>query len=218
MKLGRGKNQADKALVLPQRSDVVTLIRPGGEQIPARVAERGPNTLVVLIMFHIEPLTASQLEKLILEFPTQRGLVRLVGTVSVEDRDLLRFSDLRSAEVLQQREYVRVKANRPVLVYLGSNQLPVQSYTVDLSGGGLLIAGPDTLEIGEEVQFQLTLDSGSVPIVGVGAVVRSDVKGHRAISFSTISDVDRRRLVRFIFECQRAERRRGLEVNDARGD
>jgi PilZ domain len=218
MKLGRGKNQAAKAIVLPKRSDVVTLLRTGGEQIPARVAERGPNTLVVLIMFPIEPLSQSELEKLIVEFPSPRGLVRLAGTVSVEDRDLLRFTDLHAAEVLQQREYVRVKANRPVLVYLGANNLPVQSYTVDLSGGGLLIAGPDMLEIGEEVQFQLTLDSGSVPIVGVGSVVRSDVKGRRAISFNSISDLDRRRLVKFIFECQRTERRRGLEVSEGRGD
>jgi hypothetical protein len=218
MKLGRGKSQAAKPIALPQRSEVVTLLRSGGEQIPARVAERGPNMLVVLIMFPIEPLSESELEKLVLEFPSPRGLVRLCGTVTVEDRDLLRFSELHSPEVLQKREYVRVKANRPVLVYLGANNLPVQSYTVDLSGGGLLIAGPDMLEIGEEVQFQLTLDSASAPIVGMGAVVRSDVKGHRAISFSKISDLERRRLVKFIFECQRAERRRGLEVSDARGD
>jgi hypothetical protein len=213
MKLKRPRPDASGPVVLPARSEVVTLLCQE-EQIPARVHERGLNTLVVLIMFPIAPLSESQLEKLILEFPTPRGLVRLRGTVTVEDRDLLRFSDLSSAEVLQKREYVRVNANRPVLLYEGKDHLPIQSYTVDLSGGGLLLAGPDTLKIGEEVSFQLTLAAGGVPIKGTGTVVRSDVKGRRAISLKEISDVDHRRLVRFIFDCQRAERRRKLDVSD----
>jgi c-di-GMP-binding flagellar brake protein YcgR len=120
--------------------------------------------------------------------------------------------------VSQQREFVRLKANRPVLVYLGRDRIPIQSYAVDLAGGGLLLAGPDVLEIGEEVEFQLTLTPGSAPIVGVGTVVRSDIKGRRAISFSEMSDGNRRRLVRFIFECERAERRRMLEANERDGN
>jgi len=45
-------------------------------------------------------------------------------------------------------------------------------------------------------------------------VVRIDPQGRRAVEFDSISDLDRRRLVRFIFECQRSERRRGLEGDD----
>jgi c-di-GMP-binding flagellar brake protein YcgR len=88
---------------------------------------------------------------------------------------------------------------------------------VDLAGGGLLLAGPDVLEIGEQVEFQLTLDPQAPPIAGVGTVVRTDVKGHRAISFSEMSDLNRRRVVRFIFERERAERRRMLEANEPDG-
>jgi c-di-GMP-binding flagellar brake protein YcgR len=45
--------------------------------------------------------------------------------------------------------------------------------------------------------------------------VRVDRQGRRAAVFHEISDLDRRRLVRFIFECQRTERQRGLrEEND----
>ena len=39
----------------------------------------------------------------------------------------------------------------------------------------------------------------------------------RAICFDEIAEGDHRRLVRYIFECQRAERRRGLERSDGRG-
>jgi c-di-GMP-binding flagellar brake protein YcgR len=120
--------------------------------------------------------------------------------------------------VSQQREYVRLKADRPVLVHLGKDRLPIRSYAVDIAGGGLLLAGPDVLEIGEQVEFQLTLKPGGPPIEGVGTVVRSDVKGRRAISFSEMSDGNRRRLVRFIFECERAERRRMLEADERDGN
>jgi c-di-GMP-binding flagellar brake protein YcgR len=120
--------------------------------------------------------------------------------------------------VSQRREFVRLQARRPVLLLLGSDRRPIQSYVVDIAGGGLLLAGPDVLEVGEQVEFQLTLDPGSPPVVGAGTVVRCDVKGHRAISFSEMSDLNRRRLVRFIFACERAERRRMLEAGERDGN
>jgi c-di-GMP-binding flagellar brake protein YcgR len=120
--------------------------------------------------------------------------------------------------VTQQREFVRLKANRPVLVYAGRDRRPVHSYAVDLAGGGLLLAGPDVLEIGESVEFQLMLTPGGEPVVGVGTVVRSDVEGRRAISFTDVSDLNRRRVVRFIFERERAERRRMLEADERDGN
>jgi c-di-GMP-binding flagellar brake protein YcgR len=92
--------------------------------------------------------------------------------------------------------------------------MQMQSFTVDVSGGGLLLAGPDTLAVGEELTFRLTLTPGVTPVSGTGRVVRVDGQGRRAVEFESISDLDRRRLVRFIFECQRDERRRGLEGDD----
>ena len=124
---------------------------------------------------------------------------------------MLTLTAPRSVEVLQEREYVRIRSARPVLVYAAREGMRIQSFTVDVSGGGLLLAGPDTLAIGEELTFSLTLTPGVTPVSGRGRVVRVDPQGRRAVEFESISDLDRRRLVRFIFECQRAERRRGLE-------
>jgi c-di-GMP-binding flagellar brake protein YcgR len=101
-----------------------------------------------------------------------------------------------------------------VLVYSAREGTRIQSFTVDVSGGGLLLAGPDTLGVGEELTFQLTLTPGVTPVSGKGRVVRVDGRGRRAVEFESISDLDRRRLVRFIFECQREERRRGLDGDD----
>lgn len=201
---------------LPRRSEVVNLLEPSGGRLPARVAERGVDTLLLAPIVPLDSPTYERLEGMVLEFFNPQNRVRVRGAVTVEDSHLLRFSALHSFEVLQQREYVRVRAARPVLVYWGST--PINSYSVDISGGGVLLAASDTLEIGEEVQFRLTVTPGSVPIAGVGEVVRSDRRGRRAISFDSIGEGDRRRLIRFIFECQRTELRRISEAEDGYGN
>jgi c-di-GMP-binding flagellar brake protein YcgR len=201
MRLLRRNANDNDALKLPKRSATVTLTRDSGERIQARVVEREEDSLLVGVMFRTErPLHAGSLDDIVLEYASHRGRVRVRGTVTLEDSDLLRFRELCSTEVLQEREYVRVKATRPVMVCTGGSQGTVRSYSVDLSGGGMLLAGPNTLKI-----------------AGSGTVVRTDSRGHRAISFEDIGEGDHRRLVRFIFECQRAERRRGLEQEESHG-
>ncbi|HEV3321350.1 MAG TPA: PilZ domain-containing protein [Solirubrobacteraceae bacterium] len=197
---------------LPERSDPVAIVRPSGERVQARVAGRDGSGLLVALMFRAEvPFSPGSLDELVLEFTNDRGRIRLRGTVTLEDRELLRFRDLHSVELVQQREYVRIQSTRPVLVLTGGHEGTVQTYSVDLSGGGMLLAGPSTLKVGEQVEFRLTTVKGSPPITGVGTVVRTDLQGRRAICFDEIAEGEHRRLVRFIFDCQRAERRRGLE-------
>lgn len=204
-------------LELPERSDPVTIVRPSGERVQARIAERDNSGLLVALMFRAEvPFSAGSLDQLVLEFTNSRGRIRLQGTVTLEDRELLRFRELHSVELIQQREYVRIQSTRPVLVLTGGRGGTVQTYSVDISGGGILLAGPSTLKIGEQVEFRLTTAKGSPPIAGVGTVVRTDLQGRRAICFDEIGEGEHRRLVHFIFDCQRAERRRGLE-SDGRG-
>jgi PilZ domain len=218
MKLRRAKGGSQEEIALPERSDAVILVRPSGERVQARVAEREGSDLLVALMFRPErPLGGGDLDGLLLEFTNQRGRVRLSGAVTLEDRELVRFREVSSVEQIQQREYVRVQSTRPVLVVNGSSQGTMQTFSVDLSGGGMLLAGPNTLRVGEQIQFRLTTAPGSPPITGLGTVVRTDSQGRRAICFDEIGEGDHRRLVRFIFECQRAERRRGLEAGRRHG-
>jgi hypothetical protein len=214
MKFGRGSPEPSKPVALPERGQDVTLVPRGGKGIHARTLECGPDSLLVAIMVPIGPLSAKQLEGMVLEFVSPKGRVRLSGTTTIEDPsdpDVLRIRAPRSIEVLQEREYVRIRSARPALVYAGPNKGPVESYTVDLSGGGFLLAGPDTLKIGEDVQFTITLEPGKLKISGTGEVVRVDRQGRRAVAFKSITEVERRHLIRFIFDCQRTERQRGLQ-------
>ena len=128
------------------------------------------------------------------------------------DPDVLRIDAPRSIDVVQEREYVRIRSVRPALVFGGPNLTQIDSYTVDLSGGGFLLGGAEALQVGDEVQFQIELNPGELPVCGTGRVMRIDLHGHRGIAFESIKDLDRRRLIRFIFECQRVELRMGLEV------
>jgi c-di-GMP-binding flagellar brake protein YcgR len=213
MKLGRRKEEPVKAVKLPDRYDTVTLTTPRGERFPARVVEREDETLRVAVLVPMKALNGKELKGTVLEYSNHRGRTRLRGEVRIEDPgqpDLLCVEGPHHAQVLQEREYVRIKSARPVIVYAGGDRLQMRSYTVDLSGGGFLLAGPDTLKVGEEVKFQLTIEQSAAPLTGKGRVVRTDAKGRRAVEFEGISDFDRRRLVRFIFDCQRAERARGL--------
>jgi PilZ domain len=220
MKLKREKPDSSKPIVLPAEGEQLIVSTSAGGHIPARVTAREGNALTIAIMVPIKPFSRTELAALVLEYTDARGRVRLRGCASVEDPsepDLLRIEDPRSIEVLQQREYVRIQSARPVVVYAGRDALEVQSYTVDLSGGGFLLAGPDSLKAGDEVRFRLSLSQGATPIVGRGEVVRIDNRHRLAVAFRDISDLDRRRLVRFIFEAQRIERRRGLDTEGRHG-
>jgi len=212
---GRGAAAgANSAFGLPAHGDTVTLIPSSGSKIPARVIESAPGTLLVAITVPVEPLSASQLQALAVEFQGPTGRVHLTGTASVEDPsdpDVLRIDDPRSIDVVQEREYVRIRSARPALVFGGPDLVQIDSCTVDVSGGGFLLAA-DALKVGDQVHFKLDLTAGDPPVCGTGKVVRIDPAGHRGIAFEEISDLDRRRLVRYIFECQRAELRLGLEV------
>jgi hypothetical protein len=217
MKFGKGKEQKQSATVeLPGRSDKITIVPLSGARVPARVIEAQTGTLLVAITVPIDPLSNAQLQALLIEFQGPKGRVHLTGTASIADPsepDVLRIDDPREIDTVQEREYVRIRSARPALVFGGPEMIQINSHTVDISGGGFLLSAADALKVGDRVHFQLELPEGELPIAGSGKVVRVDPNGHRGIVFDDdIKELDRRRLIRYIFDCQRVELRRGLEV------
>jgi len=217
----RLRRRGRAAIPFPARADAVTVSVPGGDTMPARVLECDPESaLTVAILVPTRPFGQRELDGLVVEYGSSRGRVHLTGStvgVSPAEPDVVAFTAPLSVEIIQERDFVRVSSARPVLVYMGNSREKIQSFTVDLSGGGLLLAGPDTLQIGERVEFRLSVSQDVPPITGAGRVVRIDSKGRRGVSFTDISDGDRRRLVRYIFDVQRAERRRGLRAEGSNG-
>lgn len=201
-------------LPLPElRQDVVVTL-PSLEQYRGRVSKINDAELVIVLMVDLSrSLALGDASPMVVEFPGPRGLVRLEGSGTVATHDVVRFRHA-GAEVVQRRDFVRVRAVRPLrLARIRPDGEPgqwVDTLTVNVSGNGLLAAGPSTLRIGDAVLLRLTLDDDGDkrPIEGRGRVVRFADGGQPGIALEEIDPDARRELVRFIFEQERIARQR----------
>ncbi len=174
-----------------------------GRTMAVSISMRGDEMLLALLV-NPGPLLDIEESQMVLESVTSRGLVRLRGSVDRVDQDLVRFRPLGDPELIQRREFVRVVA--PQRVKLDDlTGLVVDTHSVNLSGGGMLISAKPPLPIASETELQFSLDLGpkQTPVVGMAKVVRVEEDYQLGIVFTEISDVDRDRLIRFIFDRQR---------------
>lgn len=208
---GAANGNSAQPLQLPSRHAPVEVQMPDGTCLHARVAgQEGEELLILLLVPFERPMGQAQLREIVLEQTGPSGVIRIAGDGSTQDGELLRLANLHALDVLQRREYVRVRATCPVVIRIAGASTPIESSSVDLSGGGMLVGGLDHLRVGEHVDFRLTTAPDAPPITGSGTVVRMEADGRRAIAFDSISEGNQRRLVRYLFECQREERRKGL--------
>jgi hypothetical protein len=178
-----------------------------GEQVPVRAYARGPDVAMLVLLLDVgDQLDGEQLEPALLEYASARGMVKVRGQAVLQERDLVRFNAVGDPEVLQRRDYVRVRAPQVVTLTADLVGEPLSTYAVDLSGGGMLLTAAQGLKPGAQVRFGIDLKDGEAPIEGSGRVVRISDDGELALVFEQISTVERQRLIRFVFECMRAAR------------
>jgi hypothetical protein len=196
----------------PQRPGLIASGKPGrltapdGEAWPVRVAQGDDDVLMLVMLVGGQELGPDKLGPLTLECTSEHGVARFEGEVVLEQPDLLRFTVKTSADIEQRREFVRVQSpQQVVLAVTGSDKID-SALSVDLSGGGMLLNGPDTLKLDDNIRFRVHLDRDEEPIRGRARVVRCGDDGQRAIVFEQISRRDRERLIHFIFDRQRAAR------------
>jgi hypothetical protein len=70
-----------------------------------------------------------------------------------------------------------------------------RTFALDLSTGGVLVAGPADLVIGELIELQMDLDG---PLRARAQVVRESPNGMKGLRFDVLGDADRDRLERFV--------------------
>lgn len=144
---------------------------------------------------------------------TPRGILRAPCIVLAADRDgILELSLAGEHHFDQRRAHVRVGARVPGLVAPSGQSLrPLHTYTIDVSAGGLLIAGAGpAAEIGTQAEIVVKLPDRP-PLRTIATVTRRTDEGHVALSFDRIDPADQETLVRWIFERQR------IELSEARG-
>jgi PilZ domain len=178
-----------------------------GEQVPVRAYARGPDVAMLVLLLDVgDQLDGEQLEPALLEYASARGMVKVRGQAVLQERDLVRFNAVGDPEVLQRRDYVRVRAPQVVTLTADLVGEPLSTYAVDLSGGGMLLTAAKGLKPGAQVRFGIDLNDEQAPIEGSGRVVRISDDGELALVFDQISTIERQRLIRFVFECMRAAR------------
>lgn len=194
------------------RQDVVITL-PDRQQFRGRVSRVTGEEIVVVLMIDVRnPLTLGDASPMTIEYPAPRGLVRLEGRGTVATHDLVRFHRDGAVDVVQRRDFVRVRVVRQLaLACVGEDGAPaewVDTLTVNVSGNGLLAAGPESLDVGDAVAFRLTAADDEPPIEGRGRVARLGDGGQRGIAIEEIDRDARRQLVRFVFEQERIARQR----------
>ena len=146
---------------------------------------------------------------------TSRGILRTQAVVLASDRaGLIELELTDELEIDQRREHVRIAASVPGVVAPRTEaHPPLHTFTLDVSGGGLLVAGAGPAEIGTVVEVTLKLPERD-PLRSEARIARRTEGGHVGLVFHAISERERQALVRWIFERQRAERaalREGLD-------
>jgi hypothetical protein len=195
----------DNVTLLPG-SGQGTLTTPTGEELPVRTFERGAEVVLVVLVdidgdHENEPVDSANLE-----YTSRRGLIKLHGEAVFEDRSLIRFRPHGDAEILQRRDFVRVHTPHPVTLD-SEEEGSYRAHMVDLSGGGMLLADAETLAVDQTIRFVISVGAEE-PVEGVARVVRVGEDGKRALMFEQVSEHDRQRLIRFVFECMRTARAR----------
>ena len=192
---------------LPPDGEQGKLLLPDGGVMPVRVAQSANGVLLLVHLLKSPAPPATGGEPPVLEWTSARGIVRLRGKAEWEAPDLVRFEVADLIDLQQRREHVRVHAPRPVVLEVDDKPDELGTFAIDISGGGILLAGPDTLNIGDRLRFRLLLASAELAIDGSGQVVRYGPGGYRAIAFTDVSEADRERMIRFIFDFERTSRR-----------
>jgi c-di-GMP-binding flagellar brake protein YcgR len=189
----------------PQPFQHVMLDVPGLGRLEARVewVADGNLTLALFMPLESELGPWDELEAMI-EFTSERGLHRIEGLVreAGPEADVLDFERRIEPALVQRRQYARADAVIPVRVWSDGGE-ELDAFTLNVSGGGLLLNGGEALSIGDVVWFELEL--GDVPLGGRARVVREDADGGRGLQID-VPEKGRDRLVRFVFDRHRKER------------
>jgi len=94
---------------------------------------------------------------------------------------------------VDRRRLTRAPLARPVVVRRDNGEQ--RTFALDISSGGILLAGPADLAVGEVLDVSVDLDE---PFGGRGRVVHETPDGCKGVAFEELGDDDRARLERYV--------------------
>jgi len=117
---------------------------------------------------------------------------------------------------VQRRDFVRVPASFPITFRMVTREGLSDIYkavTLDLSGGGMRFSTKEHIENKSLLFVQLSLPNGEIqtPVTVCRAVGIEDTKQYSiSVKFHEISERERDKIIRCVFDIQRAMRKKGL--------
>jgi hypothetical protein len=192
---------------LPEGGQQVFVIAPSGAAIAARVADRDEGSTLLSFEVDVRDLAGGHVA---IQYTNLRGVCRLDGQAHAEpEPGVLRVDHTGEVQLIQRREFVRVDAMVPVTYQpFGPDGTTPLTTTVNVSGGGFMIAGREGLQLHDFCDFTLELDRDerdAGPLTVSGRVVRETSAG-MGIEIERIDDRERERLIRWVFARERLSR------------
>ena len=182
-----------------------------GNGTVVRVAISETDDEIMLAIVHPRfSLLEDPLTSLTLESHSPHGLLRDRGSGEWVDIGTIRFFRDDEPAVLQRRAHVRVSAPQPVTIKDIDGRKLLTTSTVNVSGSGMLLSLPPRFDLTElmsqeTVEVELGLQEDQAPAHGTARVVRvSPDNLQMAVEFTAITPGERQRVIRFIFDRQRA--------------
>ena len=196
--------------LLPLTGSAVSLV-VDDDRVRARVVERGAGQLDLTAPVAPPTLQRAGTADGRLEFISERGPCRLLGTAALQARSdfddprelRVRFTHERPGQLLLQRD--RVRAAFEVAIDVQTRGGRHSTHTLDLRGGGALLRGPLETNLGDLVRFVVNIPGRQVPIEGDARVARITDEGDVAIHFGQLTETERDDLMLAVFEAQRGE-------------
>jgi hypothetical protein len=194
----------------PPLGRLITLSIPSVEELSAKVVGGGDG--FTQLKLATRPRTDMDLllrSQVFLEFVTDDGMWRTLGTVALVGSDVLRFEHRGRVQLLQRRAHVRTDLIAQLVVTPEGGK-PRRCLTLNVSGGGALVRGLDDVALDGDLSFDLHLDLLPARIQGTCKVVRRTPDGCHGIQFTEIEEGDRDKLVRFAYTRENAARQARL--------
>jgi c-di-GMP-binding flagellar brake protein YcgR len=141
------------------------------------------------------------------------GFNTVVLTRKIQPIPVLVVAMPKSIDRLQRRHWVRQELDVPVALEI-SEEETIKTSTIDVSGGGMLISCPASLEPGQEIPVTIFLPESEIKaVIRVVRVIphpTDNTKFQIASSFKKIAERDRDKIVKLIFDFQRKRLSKGL--------
>ncbi|HTN22868.1 MAG TPA: PilZ domain-containing protein [Solirubrobacteraceae bacterium] len=187
-----------------------TVVLPDVGSFPAVVEIEDDHATALLLVRPLQPLARAVGTDVSIDIVTKRGLLHVDAEVmSAESGEVLELGLTGRQQLIQRREFVRVDAFLEVVVTPADTGKSIPAAVVNISASGAVISRLAGLVPGDEAALQLRLAPYEPPLEIIGRVVREFDEQFRAVHFVGIKESDRERIVRFVSDRQRLDRRHG---------